>query len=307
MACTVEAILNQARSWIGKNEKDGSFMPIIDVYNSHKPLARGYKMTYKDAWCATFISALAIKLSATDIIPTECGCERQIELFKALGSWIEDESITPEAGDIIYYDWQDTGAGDNKGWSDHVGIVEKVVNGVITTIEGNSSDMVKRKTLAVNARYIRGFARPKYIGAEVKPVEVPKSVEPVVDMPKIESKPNYYVICQGDTLSKIARQFGTTVEELVRLNGIANPNRIYAGQKLVIKPNLSTGKVPYALYKVATNGGKLNIRSGAGTNYPVIGEYVNGTEIKVSGETVGDWVKLADRTGYVSIKWIKKV
>lgn len=155
-------IIKQAQAWIGRKEADGSHKEIIDVYNSHKPLARGYKMKYTDAWCATFVSAVSIKCNATNIIPTECGCEPQINLFKNMGCWQEDESVTPQPGWIIFYDWQDNGVGDNKGYSDHVGIVEKVENGKITIIEGNYSDMVKRTYYAVNAKFIRGYGVPKY-------------------------------------------------------------------------------------------------------------------------------------------------
>lgn len=155
-------IIKLAQSWIGKKEADGSHRSIIDIYNSHKPLARGYKVTYTDSWCATFISALAIKLGCTDIIPTECGCGEMVALFQKLGVWFESENRTPKAGDIIFYDWQDNGAGDNKGWPDHVGIVEKVSGNTITVIEGNVSDAVGRRTVAVNAKNIRGYAVPKY-------------------------------------------------------------------------------------------------------------------------------------------------
>ena len=156
------AIVNQARSWIGLNEADGTHKKIIDLYNEHKPLARNYRVKYTDAWCATFGSALAIVLGYTDIIPTECGCGNQIELWKKMGCWVEDDSHVPEPGEYIYYDWDDSGVGDNKGWPDHVGVVEKVVNGVITVIEGNYSNAVKRRTIKVNAKNIRGYGVPKY-------------------------------------------------------------------------------------------------------------------------------------------------
>ncbi len=155
-------VVEQAIAWLGFNEADGTHKKIIDVYNSHKPLARGYAVKYTDAWCATFVSAVAIKLGYTDIIPTECSCTRMIELFKKLGAWVENENRTPNPGDIIFYDWEDSGIGDNKGGSDHVGIVEKVSGGNITVIEGNYSNSVKRRALAVNGRYIRGYAVPKY-------------------------------------------------------------------------------------------------------------------------------------------------
>lgn len=155
-------VVEQAKAWLGCKESDGSHKKIIDVYNGHKPLARGYAVQYTDAWCATFVSAVAIKLGYTDIIPTECSCYYMIELFKKLGAWVENENRTPNPGDIIFYDWADNGVGDNKGDPEHVGIVEKVSGGTITVIEGNYSDSVKRRTLSVNGRYIRGYAVPKY-------------------------------------------------------------------------------------------------------------------------------------------------
>ena len=162
MGKTVSAVLAQAKAWIGKKEADGTHKSIIDTYNAHKPLARGYKVKYTDAWCATFVSAVAIKCGVTDIIPTECGCGQMIALFKSLGEWNESDSGTPKPGDIIFYDWDDTGAGDNTGWPDHVGIVESVSGGNITVIEGNKNNAVARRTIAVNGRYIRGYGVPKY-------------------------------------------------------------------------------------------------------------------------------------------------
>lgn len=155
-------VVKQAVAWLGKNEADGSHKGIIDIYNSHKPRARGYKVCYTDEWCATTVSAIAIKLGYTDIIPTECSCNKMIELFKKLGSWVENENRTPKPGEIIFYDWQDNGKGDNKGRSDHVGVVEKVIGNQIVVIEGNKKERVARRYLEVNGRYIRGYGVPKY-------------------------------------------------------------------------------------------------------------------------------------------------
>lgn len=155
-------VIKQAQAWIGKKESNGTHKSIIDIYNAHKPLARGYKVKYTDEWCATFVSAVAIKLGYTSIIPTECSCQQMIELFKKKGKWIENENRTPKPGDIIFYDWGDSGKGDNKGSADHVGIVEKVSGGKITVIEGNYSSAVKRRILAVNGKFIRGYGVPAY-------------------------------------------------------------------------------------------------------------------------------------------------
>ena len=163
MTKTRESLVAQAKAWIGCKEADGSHKKIIDVYNGHRPLARGYKVKYTDAWCATFVSACAIKTGMTDIIPTECGCAEMVKLFQKLDSWDENDARIPNVGDIIFYDWQDSGKGDNTGTPDHVGIVEKVENSLITVIEGNIHDSVDRRKLAVNARYIRGYGVPKYV------------------------------------------------------------------------------------------------------------------------------------------------
>ena len=162
MAKYASKVVAQAKAWLGKKESNGSFKVIIDLYNSQKPLPVGYKVKYTDEWCATFVSAVAVKLGYTDIIPTECSCERMIALFKKMGCWIENEDRTPAAGDIIFYDWQDNGVGDNKGSSDHVGIVEKVSGGQIHVIEGNKGQAVARRYLKINGKFIRGYGVPNY-------------------------------------------------------------------------------------------------------------------------------------------------
>lgn len=164
-------VVEQALAWLGLNEANGSHKQIIDTYNAHRPIARGYKVTYKDPWCATFVSAVAIKLGYTDIIPTECSCTRMIALLKEKCAWNESDSRTPVPGDILFYVWDDNGVGDNTSNPDHVGIVEKVVGDTIYVIEGNYDDSVKRRTLKVNGKYIRGYGVPKYDAEQTKTVE----------------------------------------------------------------------------------------------------------------------------------------
>ena len=120
-----QKVVKIAVSYLGCKEADGSHRKIIDLYNSHKPLARGYAVKYTDAWCSTFASAVAIAAGLTDIIPTECGCEKHIALFKKLGAWVENDAYVPKPGDYIFYDWQDGtnyATTDNTGAADHVGL-----------------------------------------------------------------------------------------------------------------------------------------------------------------------------------------
>lgn len=166
MAKTAQKVINLAHSWLGKNEKDGSHKEIIDIYNSYGgALPRGIKMQYGWSWCACTWSALAIKLGYTDIMPIEISCGNLVESAKKMGIWLENDAVVPRPGDAILFDWQDGSNGkDNSGWPDHIGLVDYVNqnSGYFTTIEGNYSDAVKKRTVSINGRYIRGFIRPKY-------------------------------------------------------------------------------------------------------------------------------------------------
>ena len=157
-----QVIVDKMVSWIGCHEGDPVHKHIIDTYNAHKPLPRGYKVKYTDSWCATTVSAAAIECGYTDIIPCECSCQKMIDLLKVMGIWMESDSYVPKPADIIFYDWEDNGIGDDVGWSDHVGVVEKCDGNIIVVIEGNNKDGVNRRSIQVNGKYIRGFGVPRY-------------------------------------------------------------------------------------------------------------------------------------------------
>lgn len=155
--------VDQAKTWMGAEEADNSHTPIIDIYNSHKPLAMGYAVTYTDSWCSAFASAMSIETGLTEIIPTECGCDRHIALFQNLGSWVEDDSYVPLPGDLIFYTWKTIeGEADCQRASDHVGIVIGVAGDQIMVIEGNNGDGVRSRCVTIDDPVIRGFAVPKY-------------------------------------------------------------------------------------------------------------------------------------------------
>ena len=153
-----------AQSYLGYNEWDYSHRTIVDIYNNYGNLPIGYKVSYYDSWCATFVSAIAILCGLADtIIPRECSCERQIELFKKLGSWVEDDNYMPKSGDIVYYTWDGDEYTSNTQWADHVGIiVNAITENEILVIEGNKNDQVAYRTIWRNHPYVRGYATPKY-------------------------------------------------------------------------------------------------------------------------------------------------
>lgn len=155
-------MIKAAKAWLGCKKADGSHKQIIDTYNTIKPLPAGYKLSYHDAWCAAFVSAVALRCDCTDIVFPECSCDRMIQLYKKAGRWQENDGYTPKVADIIFYDWGDSGSGDNTGSSDHVGIVATVNGDTFTVIEGNMSDKVGYRTMSVNGQYIRGYGLPNY-------------------------------------------------------------------------------------------------------------------------------------------------
>lgn len=155
-------VVSTAQKYLGASEANGKHRSIIDGYNAHKPLARGYAVKYTDAWCATFVSFVGIACGLTDIMPTECSCPQMINLYKQRGRWVEDDNHRPQPGDIIMYDWQDSGAGDNTGTPDHVGIVVSVGDNTMRIIEGNMDNAVNFRTLQIGGRYIRGYCCPDY-------------------------------------------------------------------------------------------------------------------------------------------------
>jgi len=82
--------------------------------------------------------------------------------FKDRGQWI-DNSATPSPGMIIFFDWNNKGSsGPQDGLSDHVGIVERVEDGIIYTIEGNSGDSCRENHYAVGHYEILGYGVPAH-------------------------------------------------------------------------------------------------------------------------------------------------
>lgn len=156
-------VVTTALTWLGITEKSEEHSQLLAVYNGHEPLPRGYVVTGDDNWCAAFGTCVAIQCNLTDLIPAECGCERQIELWKNMGRWTENDNHVPLPGDYIYYNWNEkAGLKDNTGWADHVGIVVGTSGPLIKVIEGNKDDSVSYRIIFRGDYRIRGFGLPDY-------------------------------------------------------------------------------------------------------------------------------------------------
>ena len=158
-----ELVSDYATKLIGIEEGTAEHMVIVNAYNSILPLPVGYKLSESDPWCAAFVSAvfwttLEHKLN----FPYECSCERMRLGASKLGIWVEDDGYMPKVGDVVMYDWQDSGDGDNTGYPDHVGIVTEVWTDTFKVVEGNMNDAVGSRILHKDNKFIRGFITPNY-------------------------------------------------------------------------------------------------------------------------------------------------
>lgn len=303
-------VVQLSRSWIGKNEKSGTHKEIIDIYNSHSPLPRGSKMKYEWPWCAATWSALAIKLGYTDIMPVEMSCGYLINAAKNMGCWQENDGYVPIPGDGVLYDWNDSGKGDNVGWPDHVGTIEYVNEeaGYFVVIEGNYNDSVKKRTVSINGRYIRGFIVPKYDSEII--VESP-ALDKGKDLETIAREVITGLWGNGDKRKELLTDNGYEPELIQKkvneiLNGSAvtakNPNQPQS-QKQPFEKSVTTkcfarsfDKKVAGFYKVTSD---LYCREDAGSNKKALCMIPKGTSVRCYG-----YYNTNNRTPWYYIRFI---
>ena len=126
-----------------------------------EPYWSWYGFSSRVEWCACFVSWCANECGYIDtgVIPKYAGCVNGVQWFKDRGQWM-DGSAEPAPGMIIFFDWNDENGQD--GHSDHTGIVEKVENGRVYTIEGNSGDSVRQNSYPVGHYEVLGYGCPDF-------------------------------------------------------------------------------------------------------------------------------------------------
>ncbi len=323
------AVVSIATGFYGCKESDGSFKPIIDTYNANPPLARGYTMKYTDEWCACFVSVVAIKAGLLDIMPKEVSCEKMIELYKGKGRWQENDAYAPKPGDVIFYDWQDSGSGDNKGASDHVGIVVSVEGATIKVIEGNYTCTVNYRYITVNGKNIRGYGLPDYAkkagevstpistaqnfpannastAAPHAPVNVKKGDKVQFNGGSVYTSANVVTTattkpasrCKVTQISSGKHPYHLISEDGKGVYGWVDAANVAAGAPAVFVP-----------YKVKVNKG-TSYRKGPGTDYAVVGTITDGGVYTITEEAEGTgvrWGKLLSGAGWVLLASIQKI
>lgn len=285
-------VVNLANSWVGRNEANGTHKYIIDIYNGHSPLPRSTKMQYNWAWCVCTWSALAIKLGYTAIMPIEISCFYIIEAAKRMNIWQENDAYVPKLGEAILYDWDDSGSGDNKGNPDHIGTVVYVNqnSGYMVVVEGNYSNAVKKRTIMINGRFIRGFICPKYTG---NGAELPPTQSGGKDIKTVAREVIAGQWGNGDVRKKNIEAAGYNYKEVQDMvNQILNGSAVQPSTPTQPQEQPTSKKVvagAYAdkfdkslacTYKTTAN---LYMRHGAGTNKKSMAIIPKGTKVQCYG------------------------
>lgn len=122
-----------------------------------EPYRSWYGFSERVDWCACFVSWCANECGYIEngIIPKFASCATGVNWFQTRVQWT-DGSAEPVPGMIIFFDWDEDITGQD-GRPNHVGMVEKIENGIIYTIEGNSDDTCRRRSYSIGHYEIFGY------------------------------------------------------------------------------------------------------------------------------------------------------
>ena len=244
----------------------------VNIYN-------GNKNGGKDAaWCDIFADYCYIMATSVEIGPKMIyqplnGCGAGVKFSAKYYRNNKAFFTTPEVGDQIFY-----GKDGKAGTETHTGIVVKLTEKTIYTVEGNTSDAVKAKTVSRSqiGKKIVGFGRPNW-GYAVKAEE--NDEQPIINKPS-ENPPT-----------------APTTPNKKIITAVTAPE--------------SKTKAYAKTWKVTTNGGMLRLRQGPGTNFAKLVSMPNGSKVVCNGEHTGEWLFVSYETkaiiykGFALKKWMK--
>lgn len=223
-------VLDVARSYLNYSEKDSAnnlaggsvghnnytiFAKILDdlgdFYNGKK---QGY------AWCDVFVDCVvflacnkdedaALYVLCQPKYSAGAGCAYSAQYYKQAGRW----STTPQVGAQIFFSYR-------PGDVSHTGLVESFTSTTVTTIEGNSSDRVVRRTYNINNGNIYGYGLPRY--GEVNSTTPAQPTTPTPVTPTVPTT-------LGCNIKLPELQRGSIGASVIALQGILIANRISCG------------------------------------------------------------------------------
>lgn len=297
-------LVNFALGEVGTKEKPknitkySAFFEGTDFYNGSK----GDGKTWGAEWCDIFVdycfcNVFGMEKGRTMLCQPKksagAGCKFSANYYKQAKRFYTE----PEVGDQIFFI---VGSDIN-----HTGIVTKVANGKVFTVEGNSSDEVKTHQYALTNKKIAGYGRPVW-SEEASTIADVAPVKPT-PLPIVPQKPQNTPLKSEEEVAKevVAGKWGNGKERKQRLteagydyNAIQKiVNQLVMTRPVVTKTFIGT---------VNTQKYSLNVRAGAGTQFHIVKQLPKGSKVELVSEKVNGWYRLADGSGYVAGNLIKK-
>ena len=316
-ACTADKLIAVAIGELGYKEKASNASLDDKTANAgsanYTKYARDFDQKYPNwyngkkngfAWCDMFtdwcfLTAFgyenALRLTCQPEKSAGAGCTYSLRYYKNKGQF---HTSNPKPGDQIFF-------GTSIDNSSHTGIVEKVDGSKVYTIEGNTSDMVARRSYALNNSRILGYGRPAY--DEVSQPSTEPANNPTTTV--------YYRVRKADNTA--SSQIGAfTKIENAKLMVDANPGYYVFLDGKVIYPETEdksgTEEQTFTPYRVRVSIDDLRIRIGPGTDYAWTGKYTGKGVFTAVAESVGKgsdkgWMKLKSGAGWCSLDYCQKL
>jgi len=231
-------IVNTALQEVGYKEKKSNKDLDSKTLNAGKNDYTKYGKWYgkvKCAWCVVFVCWVYEKNNLLKLIKKTAYAPTLLNFFKKKHQFIERGNGNPKIADIIFINWKG-----NKS-ADHCGIVYKVDKNYVYTVEGNYSNMVKKRKYTKSDKEIIGYGSPKFPNDSVKVYKPGKYIVTSSTYLHVRTGPGTkYRIKKFKELTKNAQ------EQILKLNNNKQVNGLVKGVKCDVSmiKNTCWGKIP---------------------------------------------------------------
>lgn len=231
-------------------------------------------------WCCCFVSWVANQCGIMgSLIPKSMSCTETMNWFKNKGQFKARGSYTPQKGDLIFYNWSG-----KSNPAEHIGIIKSVNGSTLEVIEGNINNAVGIRNISKTKSTIIGYGLPAYDNSSSNAMQSIKYVKGTDGHLSVRTGAG----TSYTKVDRIAEGSQVTVYDISGSWARIGDNKWVSNNFLSdVKPNLGITK-----YVTGANG-KLNIRSGAGTGYKIVGKLNNGDKVTVY-DVSGSWARIGN-------------
>lgn len=274
-------VVEVAKSQIGYHETGKNITKYASDFDNKYPDFYNYKKQGVE-WCDMFVDwcfitafgeSNALKLTCQPKKSAGAGCIYSYGYYKKKGQVGKE----PKIGSQVFF-----GSAENN--LSHTGIVVDVKDGKVFTVEGNANDQVSALSYPINSSRIFGYGYPKYDNAPETPQKPSEQLPTTKDINSIAKE-----VING--------KWGNGADRKTRLEQAGydyNEVQKKVNELLGVKSSTSSRKV------TTTARSGLNVRAGAGTNYPIVACFPYGTKVDIYEEKNG-WGRC--QKGWISLQW----